>query len=411
MVLLLALAAGSPPDTLTVVSQRGERQVPVVTERGFPAVAAARLGPVLSIESSLRSPGALTLRLTGRAFEFVLDAGYFRFGEQVYTLAAGPYLARDSVFLPLQFLADALPRLLGERYRYDAARTRLEELAPQPTVSASSAAPAPSSSPPASSGPVASRAAPAPVRAAPAAPRRRIIAIDAGHGGVDPGMSGPIGSPAFLREKDVTLAVARALAQELQSRGFGTVMVRDADTLIDLFDRGRIAARGGADVFVSIHVNSVPGRDRASAQARGFETYYLAEARTEDARRVERMENASVRFETTVRAERGDPLGFILRDLAQNEHLRESSRLAELIQGGLGQVHPSESRGVKQAGLIVLSTTYMPAVLVEVGFGTNPAEARYLTSAAGQRRLAQAIAEGVGRYIGEYERRVAAGSP
>jgi N-acetylmuramoyl-L-alanine amidase len=117
-----------------------------------------------------------------------------------------------------------------------------------------------------------------------------------------------------------------------------------------------------------------------------------------------------VRFETTAKARPGDAMGFILRDLAQNEHLRESSRLAELVQESLGKVHPSESRGVKQAGFMVLATSYMPAILVETGFGSNDAEARYLASQAGQRRLARAIAEGIGKYMAEFERRLAAGN-
>jgi len=231
--------------------------------------------------------------------------------------------------------------------------------------------------------------------------------LDAGHGGVDVGMTGPIGRSAFLREKDVTLAVARLVGEELERRGVGVVLTRSADTLIALGDRGRIAAARGADMFVSIHVNAANPRWRDAGGARGFETYFLAEAKTEDAERVARMENASVRFETTARAESGDPLSFILRDLAQNEHLRESSRLAELVQGEVGRVHPAESRGVKQAGFMVLATSYMPAILVEIGFGSNDAEARYLTGTAGQRRLARAIADGVERYLAEYERRVA----
>jgi N-acetylmuramoyl-L-alanine amidase len=180
--------------------------------------------------------------------------------------------------------------------------------------------------------------------------------------------------------------------------------------MIALGDRGRIAGARGADVFVSVHVNAANPRLRDAEGARGFETYFLAEARTEDARRVARMENASVRFETTADASTGDPLSFILNDLAQNEHLRESGRLADLLQETLSAVHPAESRGVKQAGFMVLATSYMPAVLVEIGFGSNEPEARYLTGAAGQRRLARAIADGIERYLTEYERRLAAGA-
>ena len=253
-----------------------------------------------------------------------------------------------------------------------------------------------------------------PVRPTPPAVRRpRVIAIDPGHGGVDVGMTGPIGGP-FLREKDVTSGIARALSRELQDRGFATAMTRDHDTLIALGDRGRLAALAGATIFVSIHVNAANPHWKPSAArgTRGFETYYLAEARTEDARRVASMENASVRFETNAKPNgRNDPMAFMLRDLAQNEHLRESSRLAEIVRESLGQVHPSESRGVKQAGFMVLATSYMPAILIETGFGSNAAEARYLVSDAGQRRLARAIAEGIARYMGEYERRLASAGP
>ena len=386
-------AVPAAPDAITVVSSRGARRVPVVTERGFPALAAAQLGAVLAIEVTASPPGTASLRIGGRTFAFLLDAAYFRFEGVVYTLASGPYQARDSLFLPLQFVADQLPRLVA-RYRWDAARGRLDELpeteavARAPTVTAGRAP----------TGPVAPH-------------RTRVIAVDAGHGGVDVGMTGPLGRRAFLREKDVTLGIARYLARDLESRGFAAVLTRQRDTLIALGDRGQIAGRAGADLFVSVHVNAADPQERDARGARGFETYYLAEARTEDARRVARMENASVRFETTAQTGHGDPMGYILRDLAQNEHLRESSRLAEIVHESLGHVHPAESRGVKQAGFMVLATSYMPAILVETGFGSNDAEARYLMGESGQRRLARAIADGIVRYMAEYERRIAAAGP
>ncbi len=384
------------PEALTVTSARGVRRVPIVTERGFPALAALSLGQVLALDTLAAPRGAASLRISGRVFAFVLDAAYFRYEGTVYALAAGPYVARDSLFVPLQFFAEHLPRLVA-RYHYDAARGVLEEL-PEQTTDQVHAVPVVPAAPP-------SRPA------APLVRRPRVVAIDPGHGGVDVGMTGPIGSEHYLREKDITLGIARELSRELQSRGLAGVLTRDADTLVALGVRGAIAARSGATIFVSIHVNAAPPQwGRSARSARGFETYYLAEARTEDARRVAQMENSSVRFETTAHAGRGDPMGFILRDLAQNEHLRESSRLAELVQESLGNVHPSESRGVKQAGFMVLATSYMPAILIETGFGSNDAEARYLASQAGQRRLARAIAEGIGRYIAELERRLAAGN-
>ena len=242
------------------------------------------------------------------------------------------------------------------------------------------------------------------------AARKRRIVVDAGHGGVDPGMSGPIGRKWKIKEKDITLQVSKRLATALRERGLDVIMTRTSDTLIDLHDRGRIANDKQGDLFISIHVNAANPRWKNPGAARGFETYFLAEAKTEDAKRVERMENEAVRFETDAQAESGDPLSFIINDMAQNEHLRESSDLASVIQARLGKVEPGPSRGVKQAGFIVLTTAYMPAVLVEIGFGTNPADATFMKTPAHQRELADAIADAAVEYLEHYERRLAGGS-
>ena len=137
---------------------------------------------------------------------------------------------------------------------------------------------------------------------------------------------------------------------------------------------------------MSIHVNSL-ARRRGYTDIRGFETYFLAEAKTEDAARVARMENDAVRFETgqTDALATVGGLDFILKDLQLNEHLRESARAAELVQRGLGDVHTGESRGVKQAGFMVLTTARRPAILVELGYSTNPQDGRFLTTRSSQR--------------------------
>jgi len=407
---LLALAAWAAPpapqapDSLIVASSRGAQPVGVRTERGYPAVAAADLGGVLSIQASAprAGGGAVTLRCAGRPYDFVLGAAYFSAGGRIFGLAGPAYVARDTLFVPLQFLVEYLPSLAADRYRYDAARSRLEELpAPPPAaVASAAAAAAPPSSAPALT----------PSSSAPQRPPRHIVALDPGHGGPDVGMLGPLGYRPFLREKDVTLAIARDVADALRRRGVEAVLTRTKDTLIALADRGRIAAADSATVFVSIHVNAANPHWRDAAGARGYETYFLAAARTEDARRVEQMENASVRFETEAHARTGDPMSFILSDLAQNEHLRESSRLAATIEDSLRFVEPSEARGVKQAGFAVLATSYMPAVLVEVGYGTNYQEAKFLTSVAGQRQLARGIAGAIVGYLAGYDRRLAGGS-
>jgi N-acetylmuramoyl-L-alanine amidase len=237
-------------------------------------------------------------------------------------------------------------------------------------------------------------------------PARKLVVIDAGHGGPDRGMTGPIGTSPWFTEKDVTLSVAMKVATVLRARGVDVLMTRTTDTLIALSDRGRIANSNHGDVFISIHCNAPGSNNAAGAREHGFETYFLAEAKTEDERRVQDMENESVKFETGANAPKGDPLSFIITDMAQNEHLRESSDLAQTIQQGLIDVHPGPNRGVQQANFAVLRGSYMPAVLIEIGFGSNQSEATYLSDQSNQRALARNIAESVVAYLAHYESRI-----
>ena len=107
--------------------------------------------------------------------------------------------------------------------------------------------------------------------------------------------------------------------------------------------------------------------------------------------------------------QKDDALSYILSDMKQNEHLRESSELAELVQEHLATIHPGPNRGVKQAGFRVLVTAFMPAVLVEIGFGTNAAEASYLTNPRRQSTIAAAVADATLEYLRRYERRIGGG--
>ena len=234
------------------------------------------------------------------------------------------------------------------------------------------------------------------------------VVVDAGHGGPDVG--GPMRMGNKLYEKDIALQVALKLGEALRQRGVDVVYTRTKDTLIALSDRGKIANQANGDVFISIHVNAANPHWKEPAAARGFETYFLAEAKTDDARRVEDMENESARFETSDNVTAGDPLAYILSDMRQNEHLRESSDLADIVQRHLGVVHPGPSRGVKQAGFRVLVTAYMPAILVETGFGTNTSDAEYLASPSRQRTMARAIADATMEYLERYQRRVGGGA-
>ncbi len=241
-------------------------------------------------------------------------------------------------------------------------------------------------------------------------PAKRTVVVDAGHGGPDRGMTGMTSRRVRIYEKDIALQVATKVAARLENAGTNVVMTRTRDTLIALADRGKIANREGGTLFVSVHVNAANPNWRDPSAARGFETYFLAEAKTDDDRRVAAIENEVVRFETDAEVPRDDPLGMMLSDMAQNEYLRESSELAQTIQTRMRGVHPGPSRGVKQAGFMVLVKAFMPSVLVEIGFGTNRSDADWIASSAGQARLADAIATGVLDYLARWERRVSGGS-
>lgn len=233
------------------------------------------------------------------------------------------------------------------------------------------------------------------------------VTIDAGHGGSDPGNPG-LYFPGGLKEKHITLAVAKLVRDALEHRGIKVTMTRSTDTLISLSHRApRYCRAEDCDLFVSLHVNSL-NRRTGYTRVRGFETYFLAEARTADAERVAKMENDAARFDPAGTDEVATGgLDFILKDLARNEFLRESARAAELVQSSLREVADfgGLDRGVKQAGFAVLSTARRPAILIEMGYSTNPDDARQMTSRNGQDGIASAIAEAIVKYLQQYDRK------
>lgn len=395
--LIAAQIAATHPAVIVVRGLKGEGRVPVVETPAGPAVRLSALAPTVAVSLDSLGAGRYRVTLAGVVFIVADQAPFLEAGDRVVPLAIAPFLEKGELFLPLQIVIEQLPRVAPDRFRYDLAKGELlifDTAASKAT--AALAVPSRSRSP--------SRTSAAP-RSTRHTGKRRVV-VDAGHGGPDNGMSGPIRGGFRIYEKDITLAVAKRLAETLRSRGVDVVMTRTTDTLIALSDRGRIANKQNGDLFVSIHVNAANLRWPRPHEARGFETYFLAEAKTEDARRLERMENESVRFETSVTAAKDDPLSFIMNDMAQNEHLRESSELASMIQSRLGDMHPGPDRGVKQAGFRVLVTAFMPAVLVEIGFGTNAEEARFLTQPQRQQEIANAVATATVEYLEHYERRV-----
>lgn len=386
--ILLLSQPGHPPATLTVTTPRGEAHIAVRYNRlGAPVLAASLLMPALNGIVALAQPWA-EITVARQSFRFLLDAPYYVYQGVVQPLAGTASVSGDTLFLPFEFVSQVLPRVFAERYRYEPDDSRLIETGP--VVAARPPAPLPS-----------------PGRLPNGLRPGHLVTVDAGHGGTDPGNPG-LYFPRGVTEKHVTLQVALLLRAELIKRGIQVRMTRTRDTLIALGDRGGYCTTT-CDLFISLHVNSL-ARARGYTTRRGFETYFLAEAKTEDAERVARMENEAIRFENhAVENASGSGLDFILRDLQLNEYLRESARLAELIQETLDPVHSGDNRGVKQAGFRVLTSARRPAVLVEMGYSTNPDDARLMTARKGQEALASALADAVVDYLLEYERKIGSG--
>lgn len=359
----LSVAAGFEGGAPGLVVVRAGAERPLATEsaRGFPAVGLGALAGALGYPWA-----ADAIELGGSRIQFVPGSPFFQASGRTYQLAFAPYRSGGSLMLPVQWASDWLPAALPGEWRYRGGR--LESVAE----------PARAAEPP------------------PRRPRDRwVVVIDPGHGGVDPGAIGP----KRTREKNVVLAVARALARVLEENpAIQVVMTRTTDTLIALEDRPRIANQAGADLFLSIHTNALH-----RPQVAGVETYFLDVAKTEDAERVARMENAAIRFE---RPSAGlDPITFMLRDLDQNAYLIESWRWADLVQGALGESLDTPSRGVKSAGFFVLVGANMPSVLAEIGYITNPEEEQKLRSKAYQDRVAESLARSIEAYLQSYGRR------
>jgi N-acetylmuramoyl-L-alanine amidase len=268
------------------------------------------------------------------------------------------------------FEQDGPPRLVLE---FQAQPMADRGPAEAPGTRPSGAAPPPQSPPPPGS---------------PAEGRQRTIVIDPGHGGEEVGARGPGGT----LEKDVTLGIAKRLRSALVgSLGYQVFLTRERDEEVPLDDRTAIANNYKADVFLSIHANA-----SRSHGASGSEVYFLSyEASDEESRRVALSEGSAF---PEASAPASSDLALILWDMAQAEHLEESSALALRLQEELARVAGGEGRGIKQAPFRVLVGAAMPAVLIEVAFISNPAEEKQLASDAFQGKVAQAILRALTRY-------------
>jgi N-acetylmuramoyl-L-alanine amidase len=400
------------PVVLQLPGGRTER-LELRAHRGYPAFAASALRP-LGWEWRAERGQVLLRHRTGITLSFREGSPWFTWDGELFQLAQEVYAFGDDVWLPLQVMAELLPGMLPAAYRWDAGgRTLLVEgavtaappVAPTPTPTTGAAAAAAAAEPPtpaqaAARAQAEAAAGPGPAEAGARAPRSRLVVIDAGHGGDEPGAVGPGGT----REKEIALAVALALARELEADPWIEVrLTRDRDVTVPIWGRGEQATAWKGDrpgVFVSIHANAVPERPTV----RGFETYFLSEARTEHERRVAAAENAPLaRERPDAPALVDDPfLASILRDLITHDHMHWSALLADMVQRELGTFHPGPDRGVKQGPFAVLTNALMPSVLVELGFITNREEEALMTRPEFHRDAARALARSIRAFFDRY---------
>lgn len=231
--------------------------------------------------------------------------------------------------------------------------------------------------------------------------RVRTVVIDAGHGGKDPGCM-----TRRHRESRIVLKIALQLAREIKREmpKMRVIMTRASDHFVELAERGAIANRNKADLFISIHVNASP----SSHAVHGTETYTMGLHKTEGNLEVAKRENAVILQEANYRQTyKGfnpeSPLAHIMLANYQNAFIGSSINFAEKIERSFRQNADRKSHGVKQAGFVVLWRTTMPSVLVETGYLTNPAEELYLASEDGQQEIALAIYKAFTQYKNEME--------
>ncbi|MCD4650802.1 MAG: N-acetylmuramoyl-L-alanine amidase [Candidatus Cloacimonetes bacterium] len=286
-------------------------------------------------------------------FIFLMESPYLFYPPEYYSMVYPMIYINERHYIPATFLTVLFPAILKNKIRYDEQKTELiVDLPIDNSI-------------------------------------RRIL-IDPGHGGKDPG------AVSFSRknqEKKIVLQVALKLKKLLLKKmDVEVLLTRSDDCFIPLNKRTDFANKKQGDLFISLHCNS--SRRKA---ANGIEVFVLATAKTDQARAVEALENSVVyEYEGGEEAlQKYDDLSLILSDMAQTEQLEESIDLAIKLQANMVQETKATNRGVKQANFYVLRVSYMPAVLVELGFLSNKSEEKKLTNSAYQDKLVTAIYEAV----------------
>ena len=232
--------------------------------------------------------------------------------------------------------------------------------------------------------------------AAKPASSKRVVVIDAGHGGVDPGATGVDGT----FEKDLVLAVAKTLRDALEASGkYVVVMTRDSDIFLSLKARVAVARRAKADLFVSLHADSAPG----SESVRGASVYTLSEkASDKEAEALARSENQADIIAGVDLSKEGDIVTSILIDLAQRETKNNAAKFAQVLIPELHRAGEVTQKSHRFAGFRVLKAPDVPSVLIELGYLSNRQDESVMTTSRWRKRMAQSIARAVDGYFRQH---------
>jgi len=228
----------------------------------------------------------------------------------------------------------------------------------------------------------------------------KTIVVDAGHGGHDPGCHG-----ADNQEKHIALAIAKKIAAGIENQfpNIRVILTRDKDVFVPLYERADIANRNNADLFISIHCNYLPG----SSATQGTETYVMGLHTAEYNLQVAKRENSAILLEEDYKRnydyDPNSPEGHIMISMVQNAYLQQSILFGELVEDHLRGSANRRSRGVKQAGFVVLKATAMPSVLIETGFLSNGNEEQFLAAGGGQDKIAESVLLAFGKYKNQVE--------
>ena len=273
------------PRSVVIATAKGETTIPVAVEFGHPTLPAPSLARVLPVTGLVEDHWAV-VNFAGQPYRFLLGAPVMEVNGRVVPLVGGAYVIRDTLFVPLQWLAETVPEMFSEGYRYDPLAARFEEARVVPIVTSTTAG-----------GLVPSSGRHEPANDLERANGFRLhhtVVVDAGHGGVDGGNPG-LYLPKGVQEEHVALAMSKDVQRALEQRGIEVIMTRTADTLINLYERAPMC-RDDCDLFVSIHVNAMP--KRADRNIRGMMTFFIGDQVTEEANRVAEMENEALRYES-----------------------------------------------------------------------------------------------------------------